>query len=184
MSQPGVDLVPEPSRDDHVRGSLEFPVVNTEFGDFECPYCGDAATALDAVLAKYDGRVALVFRHYPLSMHPHARAAAEASEAAAAAGKFWQMHDLLFRNQRALTIPDLRTYADAIGVDADAVEGAVARNTFRNRIERDVKSGNESGIEGTPSIFINGYAFDGEPSVEGLSEAVEQALAAASAASR
>jgi protein-disulfide isomerase len=178
MAQDGSDLVPEPSAADHVRGSLDAPVVITEFGDFECPFCGKAYGVLEAVLEAYGDRVALVFRNFPLQMHPHARAAAQAAEAAAAAGKFWEMHRELYRHQSALTERDLRAYGEAIGVPGDAIAQAIEQHTYQQRIERDERSGNESGIEGTPALFVNGFAYDDEISVEALSDTIDLALAA------
>jgi protein-disulfide isomerase len=176
MAQDGSDLIPEPGRNDHVRGSLDAPVVLTEFADFECPFCGDAAAVLESVLEKYGSRVALVFRHYPLPMHPHAAAAAEAAEAAGAEGKFWEMYDQLFRHQQALTERDVRDYAQAIGVPADRVTDAIENQRYRAKIEQDVAAGDESGVEGTPALFINGFAYEGEVSLAELSETIEAAL--------
>ena len=114
-------------------------------------------------------------------MHPHALPAAEAAEAAGSAGKFWQMHDQLYRHQAHLQNADLRAYAEAIGVSGDDVASAIEHHTYQKRIAHDQRSGDESGIEGTPSFFINGFAYDGEASVEALSEVLDRALAAASA---
>jgi protein-disulfide isomerase len=181
MAQDGTDLIPEPDGDDHVRGSLDAAVVITEYGDFECPYCGESFEVLEEILARYGDRVALVFRQFPLTMHPHAMAAAEAAEAAASAGKFWEMYDALYRHQHALTERDLRGYAERIGLDPASVATAIAAGTYRARIERDRRSGNESGIEGTPSLFINGFAYDDEISVDALGDTIERALAARAA---
>lgn len=181
MVQQGTDLIPQASPSDHVRGSLEAPAVITEFGDFECPYCGEAYSVIEAIRRKYGDRVAVVFRHFPLPMHPHAMAAAEASEAAAKAGKFWEMYDELYRHQANLRESDLRAYAQAIGVAPDDVANAIKHNTYQNTIARDQRSGDQSGIEGTPSFFLNGFAYDGEASVEGLSEVIDLALEAAHA---
>jgi protein-disulfide isomerase len=178
MAQEGTDLTPEPSKADHVRGSLDAPVVITEFGDFECPYCGEAYGVLEALRAKYGERMALVFRHYPLPMHPHAAPAAEAAEAAAAGGKFWEMYDQLYRHQEALTPHDLRRYAEAVGLDGAQVARAIEQRAYRSRIERDERSGEESGIEGTPALFINGFAYDDEVSESELGDTIERALAA------
>ena len=125
MTEQGPDLVPGLSSSDHVRGLLDAPAVITEFGDFECPYCGVAYGVLKAVLEKYGASVALAFRHYPLPMHPHAVAAAEAAEAAAGVGKFWPMYDELYRHQAALRTSDLRAYAKAIGVGQDVLTSAI-----------------------------------------------------------
>jgi protein-disulfide isomerase len=177
MAQAGTDLIPQPSASDHVRGSLDAPVVITEFGDFECPYCGDAYDVLEEIREKYGSRVALVFRHCPLPMHPHAPAAAEAAEAAGEAGKFWEMFDQLYRHQEALTDGDLREYARAAGVDPTSVERAIDRKTYTKRIERDMQSAQDSGIPGTPALFINGFAFEENISVETLSDVIDRVLA-------
>jgi protein-disulfide isomerase len=178
MAQDGTDLTPEPDGEDHVRGSLDAAVVITEYGDFECPYCGESYRVIEELLGRYGDRVAFVFRQYPLPMHPHAMAAAEASEAAATAGKFWEMYAALYRHQRALTERDLRGYAEAAGVDPQLVSTAIAENAYQSRIDRDRQSGNASGIEGTPSIFINGFAYEDEVSVDALSDTIDRALAA------
>ncbi|HMD02648.1 MAG TPA: thioredoxin domain-containing protein [Candidatus Baltobacteraceae bacterium] len=177
MAQEGTDLIPAPSSGDHVRGSLDAPVVISEFGDFECPYCGEAFGVLEAIREQYGQRVALVFRHYPLPMHPHAIDAAEAAEAAASVGKFWEMHDELFRHQAALRISDLRAYAAAIGVDGDGLVAAINDETYAERIVRDQGSGDQSGIEATPALFINGFAYEDEVSVAALAEVIDRALA-------
>jgi protein-disulfide isomerase len=178
VAQDGNDLIPEPGKDDHVRGSLEAPVVITEFGDFECPYCGLAYGVLESVRAAYGDRVALVFRHFPLRMHPHAQAAAEAAEAAGTAGKFWEMYDRLYRHQGALTNRDLQEHAAAIGVDPESVQKAIEQRSYDARIERDMQSGTDSGVPGTPALYINGFAYDDDVSVEALSETIDRALAA------
>jgi protein-disulfide isomerase len=178
MTEQGPDLIPGLSATDHVRGSLDAPVVITEFGDFECPFCGVAYGVLKAILEKYGARVALAFRHYPLPMHPHAMAASEAAEAAASVGKFWPMYDELYQHQDALRNSDLRAYAKAIGVGEDVVASAVDGDTYAARIASDQRSGDASGIEGTPAFFINGFSYDDEPSVEALSEMIDRALAA------
>jgi protein-disulfide isomerase len=178
MAQHGTGLVPAPGETDHVRGSLDAPVVIAEFGDFECPYCGDAYRVLEAVLEKYGSRVALVFRNFPLPMHPHAPHAASAAETAAASGKFWEMYAQLFRHQNALTDRDLATYAETIGIGSRSVEDAARNDTYGARIGRDVESAEKSNVEGTPALFINGFAYDGEISLEGLSETIDLALTA------
>jgi protein-disulfide isomerase len=184
MSQHGTDLTPPPGASDHVRGSLAAPVVITEFGDFECPYCGDAYDVLEEIREKYGSRVALVFRHCPLPMHPHAPAAAEAAEAAAQAGKFWEMFDQLYRHQEALTEGDLLEYARAAGVDPASVERAIDKKTYAQRIEVDLQSAQDSGIPGTPALFINGFAYEDSISLEDLSDVIDRALAQAGTPAR
>lgn len=170
------DLVPESGRSDHVRGSLSAPVVITEFGDFECPYCGGAYGVLETIRKRYGAQIALVFRHFPLPMHPHAMAAAEAAEAAGSAGKFWEMYDELYRHQAHLTDSDLRAYGKAIGVPGDDVTSAIRDETYRERIAQNQRSGEESGVEGTPSFFINGVTYVGEVTAEALSAAIDDAI--------
>jgi protein-disulfide isomerase len=173
----GKDLVPEPSRSDHVRGSLDAPAVITEFGDFECPFCGAAYGVLEMLRKNYGDRMALVFRHFPLPMHPHAMAAAEAAEAAGSAGKFWEMYDELYLHQAHLTVSDLRHYAKASGVPEDDVTTAIQNGTYRERITRDQRSGEESGVEGTPWLFVNGFTYDGEVTVEALTAKIDDVIA-------
>jgi protein-disulfide isomerase len=175
----GTDLVPPPDASDRVRGSLDAPVVITEFADFECPYCADAHAALQAVLPAYGDRVALVFRQFPLQMHPHARHAALAAEVAADAGKFWEMHDLLFEHNRHLTDSDLQTYATQLGIPAGTLRAGLDDAAHTERIERDRRSGEDSGIGGTPSLFINGYAYEGDLSPGDLRAAIDGVLSPA-----
>jgi protein-disulfide isomerase len=184
MSQAGTDLTPQPSASDHVRGSLDAPVVITEFGDFECPYCGDAYDVIEEIREKYGARVALVFRHCPLPMHPRALPAAEAAEAAGEAGKFWEMFDQLYRHQEALTDADLLEYARAAGVDPASLERAIAQKTYQEHIESDMQSAQDSGIPGTPALFINGFAYEDNVSVENLSDVIDRALAQLGAPAR
>jgi protein-disulfide isomerase len=143
---------------DHVRGTGGVELV--EFGDFECPYCRDAAPSLARVLDRLDGRVRLRFRHFPLSQkHPHAQRAAQAAEAAGAQGRFWEMHDLLFANQKALEDADLLGYARELGLDMarfeQDLEGAA------DAVREDFEAGLAAGITGTPGFLIDGRPYKG-----------------------
>jgi protein-disulfide isomerase len=155
---------------DHERGGGGPQLV--VYGDFECPYTAAAMRSIGALLES-GAAVDLVFRHFPLrSIHPHAEAAAESSEAAARQGRFWEMHDVLFRNQRHLESADLRGYAERLGLDlarfdSDLVDPAVAA-----RIERDIESGERSGVDGTPGLFIDGIRYRGPRDPAGLGEAL------------
>jgi len=155
---------------DHRRGGGGPQLV--VYGDFECPYTAAAMQSI-GVLLESGPEFQLVFRHFPLrSIHPHAEAAAVTSEAAARQGRFWEMHDVLFRNQRHLESADLRRYAERIDLnlarfDSDLVDPAVAA-----RVERDVESGDRSGVDGTPSLFINGQRYRGPRDPAGLREAL------------
>ena len=142
---------------DHVRGSIDAPVTLVEYADFECPFCGRWFPELQRVLQDLGPRVRFVFRHFPISeQHPHAESAAEVAEAAAAQGKFWEMHDLLFRRQAALDAGHLLAYVGELGLDAVRVERELERQVYRARVRDDIESGLRSGVSGTPMFFING----------------------------
>jgi formate-nitrite transporter family protein len=163
---------------DHVKGPADAPVTLVEYGDFQCPYCGQVAPVADRLLEHFGDQLRFAFREFPLTeSHQYAYDAAEAAEAAAAQGKFWEMHDVLYAHQRALDPQHLVQYAETIGLDADKVAAALENDTFGPRIERDMRSGEESGVPGTPAFFINGQFFEGMPTFDGLSDAVRRELA-------
>ncbi|WUV78256.1 Na+/H+ antiporter NhaA [Streptomyces sp. NBC_01476] len=168
-----VDLTdPVDPRLDHIRGPMAAPVTVVEYGDFECPYCGQAEDVVRELLSDF-GDVRYVWRHLPLSdVHPHAELAAEASEAAGAQGKFWEMRDLLMTRQDALRIVDLMAYAKELGLDTVAFHSALKSHEFRPRVMRDVESADNSGVAGTPTFFINGRRHHGAYDIASLSEAV------------
>ena len=148
---------------DHILGNPHATATVVEFGDFECPNCKQAAPAVKLLLERFSGRIAFVYRHFPLQeVHPHALHAALAAEAAAAQGKFWQMHDLLYENQDALQPDDVIVYAAAAGVDRREVADDLSAHTQRARVQRDVDSGTRSGVKGTPTFFVNGRRFEGD----------------------
>jgi protein-disulfide isomerase len=154
--------VPVSARD-HVLGSLDAPLVLLEYGDFECPYCGAAHAAVKQLQRQLRDELAFVFRNFPLtSAHPHALHAAEAAEAAGAQGVYWPMHDQLFEHQRFLDDANLVRLADAVGV-ADVERFVVDLQEHRHlqRIRDDLSSGARSGVNGTPTFFINGVRHDG-----------------------
>jgi Na+/H+ antiporter NhaA len=175
-SAPLVDLAvpPDPGRD-HVRGPHDAPVTVVEYGDFECPYCGQAEPAVRDLLAE-SGDVRYIWRHLPLTdVHPRAELAAEASEAAADQGKFWEMHDLLLENQDALTPKDLARYADQLGLDTDRFNHDLRKHTHAGHTEEDVEGAAESGVVGTPTFFINGQRHHGAYDLATLTTAVKTA---------
>lgn len=148
-----------------VRGSPMAQVTIVEFSDFQCPYCGRAAPILQQVLDEFEGRVRLVFKHYPLSSaHPRAMPAARAAIAAGNQGKFWEMHDLLFEHQRQLEDDDLESYAEQLGLNMDRFRADMASAATQRRIEQDRAEGKRVGVEGTPTFFVNGRAFREPPS--------------------
>ncbi len=142
---------------DHVRGPADAPVTLVEYADFECPFCGRWFPELQRVLQDLGPRVRFVFRHFPISeQHPHAESAAEVAEAAAAQGKFWEMHDLLFPRQAALDAGHLLAYVRELELDAVRVERELEQEVYRARVRHDIESGLQSGVSGTPMFFING----------------------------
>lgn len=145
-----------------VRGAPMAPVTIVEFSDFECPYCGAAAPVLHRTLREFEGRVKLVFKQYPLDQHPRAAVAARASYAAGRQGKFWEMHDLLFENQRALEDDDLERCATQLGLDLARFRADMASPEAQARVDQDKAEGRRVGVQGTPTVFVNGRRF-GEP---------------------
>lgn len=143
-----------------VRGSPMAPVTIVEFSDFECPFCGGASPILERVVDESEGKVRLVFKHYPLDSHPHARAAARAAIAAGKQDKFWEMHDELFQNQGALEPSDLQEYARELGLDVEQFENDMEADATDERIAKDKAIGSKVGVRGTPAIFINGRLYD------------------------
>ncbi len=167
----------DPARD-HIRGPARAPVTIVEYGDFECPYCGQAEPVVRELLADH-GDVRYVWRHLPLTdVHPHAELAAEAAEAAADQGAFWPMHDLLLRRQDALLLPDLLRYAAETGLDAERFRDYLTRRAGAARVAADVDSADLSGVSGTPTFFINGRRHYGSYDIDALTAAVKTAKAA------
>ncbi len=171
--------VPVDPERDHVRGRAEAPVTLVEYGDFECPYCGRAEPVIRELLADF-GDVRYVWRHLPLSdVHPRAQIAAEASEAAAEQGAFWEMHDLLLDHQGELAPPHLRHYADQLGLNLPRFEEDLRQHSHAARIEEDVDSADLSSVTGTPTFFVNEKRHDGAYDIDTLSAAVRAARARA-----
>ena len=156
------DLTVPVGDDDHKQGPAGADLVLVMYGDFECPYCAAAQSILRRVRNRLGDRLLLVYRHFPLpEVHPHAELAAEAAEAAAAQGKFWEMHDELFAGRGKLTERDLVAHAKRIGVDEKRVRYELAARTHRDRVVRDHESGVASGVTGTPGFFANGVRLGG-----------------------
>src|SRR5438105_11196255 len=150
-------LTPRVSKRDHMQGPDDAPVTLVEFGDFECPHCGRAYPIIKEVQALLGDRLRFVFRYFPITTsHPHAQRAAEAAECAAAQGRFWEMHDTLFENQRALEESRLVEYARAIGLDVGRFTADMRTHKHAQRVREDFRSGILSGVNGTPTFFING----------------------------
>ena len=162
---------------DHVLGEAHAPVAVLEFGDFECPNCKQAAPAVKLLLQRFPGRIRFAFRHFPQEeVHPHALQAAEVAEVAAAQGKFWPMHDLLFDNQLHLKAPNLRGYAESLQLDMTRYTAELDDHIYLQRIREHAQIARNSGVRGTPTFFVNRRLQDVSFGIHLLHEAVEAAL--------
>ena len=158
---------------DHVWGPDDAPATLVEYGDYECPFCGRAFWVVKDVQSRLGDQMRLVCRHFPLSqIHPRAVPAAEAAEAAGAQGRFWEMHDLLFQNQRALEDEDLLANAQRLGLDVPRFVRDLATHAFAPRVREDFLSGVRSGVNGTPTFFVNGRRHEGAWDADSLTEAL------------
>ena len=165
----------DPDRD-HIRGSNDAPVTLVEYGDYECPYCGRAEVVIRELLDSFGDDLRYVWRHLPLNdVHPNAQMAAEAAEAAAAQGAFWDMHDTLLDHQDELTPPDLRRHAEELGLDVERFWDELRRREHAERVAEDVGTADASGVAGTPSFFINGRRHQGAYDTDTLTAAVRAA---------
>jgi protein-disulfide isomerase len=162
---------------DHVQGPAKAPVTIVEYGDYECPYCGEAYPVVKALQKRVGEQMRFVFRNFPLAeAHPHAEHAAEAAEAAGAQGKFWEMHDLLYENQDALEDEDLVRYAKALHLDVPRFIKEMEAHAHAERVRADFSSGVRSGVNGTPTFFINGVRHDGAFDLGSLMAAIKEAV--------
>lgn len=158
---------------DHVVGPDSAPVTLVEYGDYECAECGRLYRDIAGLLAASGDQIRFVFRQYPFAkLHTHAELAAEAAEAAAAQGKFWEMHEMLFLHQSALREKDLLGYARTLGIDLDRFRCELGNRVHRERVRVDFRSGVSNGVFGTPSIFINGIRHSGAMGRESLRDAI------------
>lgn len=162
---------------DHRMGPENAPATLVEYGDFECEYCGAAFPIVKQVQSEMGEDLQFVFRQFPLAQsHPHAELAAEASEAAAAQGRFWEMHDQLYRHQDALTMQSLLEYAGLIGLDIERFHQDLKSHRYAENVRDDFMSGVRSGVNGTPTFFINGERYEGYNDLPGLLESIRAAL--------
>jgi Na+/H+ antiporter NhaA len=161
---------------DHIRGPASAPVTLVEYGDYECPYCGQAEVVIRQLLEEFGAELRYVWRHLPLSdVHPNAQMAAEAAEAANAQGMFWPMHDKLLATQHELTPRDLKQDAEELGLDVERFSNDLRGREYNDRVSEDVASADSSGVAGTPSFFINGLRHQGAYDLDTLSKAVRAA---------
>ena len=168
-------LTPAVSERDHAQGPANAPITLVEYGDYQCPYCGEAHPVVKQLQDAFGKRLRFVFRNFPLTeAHPYALIAAEVAEAAALQGKFWEMHDFIYENQADLEPDVLPVWAEEVGLDLDKFRAALKQGAVKKRIKEDLASGIESGVNGTPSFFINGTAYEGESDYESLRAVLEQ----------
>jgi protein-disulfide isomerase len=154
---------------DHIQGPIDAPIALVEYGDYECPYCGQAYPIIKAIQKRLGDQLCFAFRNFPLiNSHPHAQHAAEAAEAAGVQGSFWEMHDLLFEHQDALDDKSIAQYAEALGLDARRLIGEVLAGAHTARVREDFRSGARGGVNGTPTFFINGVRYEGAPDADTL----------------
>ena len=162
---------------DHVLGPASATVTLVEYGDFECPSCGQAYPAVNMLLKHFEERVRFVFRQFPLrEVHPHAALAAEAAEAAAAQQQFWPMHKLLFEHPHHLKAASLRQYAGQAGLDLHRYDHDMADHVYLQRVQEHIDSGARSGVRGTPTFFVNGALQDSSFGFQPLQVAIDAAL--------
>jgi protein-disulfide isomerase len=170
---PATRLTVPVARRDHIQGSLDAPVTLLEYGDYECPACGQVFPMVKALQERLGDSLCFAFRHFPLTnVHPHSEHAAEAAEGAGVQGKFWMMHDVLFENQDALEDEDLIQYAAALALNARRLMAEIQAGAYATRLREDFMSGIRGGVNGTPTFFINGIRYDGARALSGLLDAV------------
>jgi protein-disulfide isomerase len=163
--------------DDHIAGAQNAPVTLVEYGDYECPACGLAYPNVQRVQAYFDERLRFVFRHFPLQqIHPNAMPAAECAECAGAHDRFWAMHEGLYENQDRLGLPLFSTLAERLGLRQADLRDALANGQYEPKVRADFAGGVRSGVNGTPTFFVNGHRHDGSFSFEGLAAAISQRL--------
>ncbi|MBI3530708.1 MAG: thioredoxin domain-containing protein [Betaproteobacteria bacterium] len=167
------------NKTDHIVGPETAKVVLVQYGDFECPTCGQAYPAVKMLLKKFEHRLRFVFRHFPLTAaHPNAELAAEAAEAAGVQHKFWPMHDLLFQNQSHLKPKDLHHYAEQLELDLVRFDFELSDQVYRQRVNEHVESGKHSGVRSMPAFFVNGSLVDVSFGLDRLHDAVHAKLKA------
>ena len=162
---------------DHVQGPDGAPVTLVEYGDYECPYCGQAYPIIKKIQTNTRDELRFVFRNFPLAqVHPHAQQAAEAAETAGAQNMFWEMHDRLYEHQSELGHEDLKKHASALGLDVSVFEHELSGHVHASRIREDFMSGVRSGVNGTPTFYINGKRYDDSWDEETLMASIRQVI--------
>ena len=170
-------LTPAVGKRDHIQGASSAIVTLVEYGDYQCPFCGDAYPVIKKLQTHFGDQLRFAFRNFPLvRIHAYAQRAAEAAEAAGAQGQFWEMHDYLFEHQDALDAENLMRAAGTLGLDKVKFDRDVAEHAYAARVQEDIQSGIDSGVGGTPTIFVNGVRNDDDDDFETLKAKVEEAM--------
>jgi protein-disulfide isomerase len=169
--------LPVSSDRDHIQGRTSAPVTLIEYGDYECPYCGQAYPIIKKVQKQLGNKLCFVFRNFPLTeIHPHAEHAAEAAEAAAVQNRFWEMHDYIYEHQQALDDKHLEKYAEDLGLNLAKFSNEMSSHVHAGRIREDFLSGIHSGVNGTPTFYINGIRYNDSWDLETLLERLRSAI--------
>jgi protein-disulfide isomerase len=169
--------LPVSSKRDHCLGPNDAPATLLEYGDYECPYCGRAYVMIKRIQDHFGNQLRFAYRNFPLTqIHPHAQNAAEAAEAAGVQGKYWEMHDMLYENQTALDDPSLREYALALELDMERFDDEMMMHVHAPRVREDFMSGVRSGVNGTPTFYVNGIRYDGSWDGDRLMIAIEELI--------
>lgn len=165
------------TKHDHLQGEVNAACSLVEYGDYECPSCGEVQPIIKSLQARFRSKMSFVFRNFPLrEIHPWAEAAAEIAELADSQGKFWEMHDLLFANQESLSERSLQALVGDLGLSEANMKQVRSTGTLRNRIDADLAGGIRSGVNGTPTFFLNGDRYDGSTDFESLAALMDQVL--------
>ena len=164
--------------ENHIRGNVSAPITLVEFSDFECPYCEKHTPTLDKIILDYKDKVRLVYKHYPLTnIHPNAQKAAEASECASEQGKFWEYHDILFKNQKSgLSVDKFKTWAAQLGLNVSQFNSCLDSSKYKSKVDADLAEGSSKGVSGTPGTFINGELVEGAVPYETFKQKIDALL--------
>ena len=176
MMEPELTLPVSSSRD-HIQGPQKAPITLLEYGDYECPYCGQAFTIVKLVQNLFGNNLRFVFRNFPLTqIHPHAQHAAEAAECAGAQNRYWEMHDTLYEHQQSLEDKDLESYAELLKLDIPKFQSDFYNHSFADRPREDFLSGIRSGVNGTPTFYLNGRRYNNSWDVETLTASLRSVI--------
>ena len=170
-------LHPAVSNNDHIQGSADAAIELVEYGDYQCPYCAQAYSIIKSLQRSFGKNLKFVFRNFPLTeMHPYAMNAALAAEAAALQNKFWEMHDYIYEHQQRLDDKSLLGYAEKLGLDLKRFKNDIKLDTLTNKVEQDFESGARSGVNGTPSFYVNGKKYNGDWELDAFEEFLRSML--------